>query len=127
MFARGCDSVFDSGGGSPDSDGTTVAATCPDRIAAELPDGDGAELVQAFRTSNKQITLCRTTSGTLYYYGEFSDGREKGIVMEAEQTGEGYEARNDPYRYEIHGGVVTIYRSGAQIGEEDLTPVPSPS
>jgi hypothetical protein len=126
LFAKGCDGAFDSSE-SGGTDGTTVAGTCPPRIAAELPDGDGAELVEAFRTSNKQITLCRTTSGTLYYYGEFSDGREAGIVMEAEQTSEGYEARNGPYRYEIHGKVVTIFQSGRQIGEEDLTPEPSPT
>jgi hypothetical protein len=131
LFARGCDGAFDSGSGSPDgsdgADGTTVAAACPARIAAELPDGDGAELVAAYRTSNKQITLCRTASGALYYYGEFSDGRDKGIAMEAEETGGGYEAVNGPYRYEIHDGVVTIYQSGRQIGEEELTPEPSPS
>ncbi|MET7694176.1 hypothetical protein ABZT06_40505 [Streptomyces sp. NPDC005483] len=126
LFAKGCGSAFDSSD-SGGTDGTTVAGTCPARIAAELPNGDGAELVEAFRTSNKQITLCRTTSGTLYYYGEFSDGREAGIAMEAEQTSEGYEARNGPYRYEIHGKVVTIFQSGRQIGEEDLTPEPSPT
>lgn len=129
LFAKGCDGAFDSGGssGSDGTNDTRVAATCPARIAAELPGGDGAELVEAFRTSNKRITLCRTTSGSLYYYGEFSDGREKGIAMEAEQTSDGYEARNGPYRYEIHGRVVTVYQSGTQIGEEDLTPEPSPS
>ncbi|MFF5480490.1 hypothetical protein ACFY5C_24545 [Streptomyces sp. NPDC012935] len=128
LFARGCADAFDSDGSdSGGSDGTTVAATCPDRIAAELPDGDGAELVRAYRTKNKQITLCRTTSGSLYYYGEFSDGREKGIAMEAEETSDGYEARNGEYRYVIHDGVVTVYQSGTQIGEEEVTPEPSPS
>lgn len=127
-LVRGCDGLLDSGGSDSDgNDGTTVAATCPDRIAAELPDGDGAELVQAYRTKNKQITLCRTTSGSLYYYGEFSDGREQGIAMEAEETSDGYEARNGEYLYVIEGGVVTIYQSGTQIGEEDVTPEPSPS
>ena len=126
LFAKGCDGAFDSSDSGGTND-TTVAGTCPGRIADQLPDGDGAELVEAFRTSNKQITLCRTTSGTLYYYGEFSDRREAGIAMEAEQTSEGYEARNGPYRYEIHGNVVTIYQSGTQIGEEDLTPEPSPT
>lgn len=126
LFAKGCEGAFDSADSGGTND-TGVAATCPTRIAAELPDGDGAELVEAFRTSNKQITLCRTTSGTLYYYGEFSDGREPGIAMKAEQTSEGYEARNGPYRYEIHGKVVTVFQSGRQIGEEDLTPEPSPT
>ncbi|KUL43152.1 hypothetical protein [Streptomyces regalis] len=128
VFVRGCESMYDSDGSdSGGTDDTTVAETCPDRIAAALPDGDGAGLVQAYRTKNKQITLCRTTSGSLYYYGEFSDGREKGIAMEAEETSDGYEARNGEYRYVIHDGVVTVYQSGTQIGEEDVTPEPSPS
>ncbi|OIJ85898.1 hypothetical protein BIV25_42385 [Streptomyces sp. MUSC 14] len=123
LAARGCDSAKGSGGAS----GAGPAPTCPDRIAAELPDGDGAELVKAFRTKNKQITLCRTAAGSLYYYGEFSDGREKGIAMRANTTSSGYEARNGEYRYVIHDGVVTVYESGRQIGEEQLTPEPSPS
>ncbi|MER5221052.1 zinc finger protein [Streptomyces flaveus] len=128
MLAKGCENAFDSDG-SPD-DGSTPAGTapaCPGRIAAELPEGDGAELVEAFRTSNKQITLCRTTDGSLYYFGEFSDQREQGIAMNAEETSDGYEAYNDPYRYVIHDGVVTIYNADTQIGEEKLTPEPSPS
>ncbi|NUK32782.1 hypothetical protein HRW12_03130 [Streptomyces lunaelactis] len=128
LFSDGCRNALDSADG--DGDGSTPAATsdpCPGRIAAEIPQGDGAELAEAFRTGNKQITLCRTTAGKLYYFGEFSDRREKGIVMGAEETADGYEARNGPYRYVIHSGVVTIYESGSQIGEEDVTPEPSPS
>ncbi|GAB7102755.1 hypothetical protein JCM4814A_10690 [Streptomyces phaeofaciens JCM 4814] len=126
LLARGCESLSGDGASGPDGD-TRVATACPARIAAQLPDGDGAELVEAFRTSNKRITLCRTESGSLYYYGEFSDGREKGIAMPAERTSGGYEARNQEYRYEIHDGLVTIYESGTQIGEEKLTPEPSPT
>ncbi|MGK9463887.1 hypothetical protein ACSLFT_28235 [Streptomyces sp. G6] len=127
LLARGCDGVFDSGDDSSGSDDTRTAADCPARIAAEIPGGASAELVQAFRTTNKQITLCRTESGALYYYGEFSDGREPGIAMEAEETSTGFEARNGVYRYEIHDGVVTIYQSGTRIGEETLVPEPSPT
>ncbi|GHE09257.1 hypothetical protein [Streptomyces alanosinicus] len=125
LVSRGCADSSGSGGSS--DTGTRSAPSCPDRIAAELPDGDGAELVQAFRTKNKQITLCRTSAGSLYYYGEFSDGREKGIAMEAETTSDGYEARNGEYRYVIHGSAVTVYESGRRIGREQLAPEPSPS
>lgn len=47
--------------------------------------------------------------------------------MSAKKTGSGYEADNAPYRYVIHDGVVTIYESGNKIGQETLTPEPSPS
>ncbi|MBT2405028.1 MULTISPECIES: hypothetical protein [unclassified Streptomyces] len=117
-----------SGSDSPQADTSpsSTTAPCPGRIADEIPEGDGSELVEAFQTDNKQITLCRTSGGTLYYFGEFSDHREKGIAMRAEKTPDGYEARNDPYRYVIHDGVVTIYKSGDRIGQEPITSEPSP-
>ncbi|MGW0661046.1 hypothetical protein [Streptodolium elevatio] len=102
-------------------------APCPARIAGRLPSGSGAQLVKAFRTANKQITLCLTREGKLFYFGEFSDQREPGIAMPAQATGGGYEASNPPYRYVIHGNVVTVYNAGTQVGEETLTPLPSPS
>ncbi|WP_327672190.1 MULTISPECIES: hypothetical protein [unclassified Streptomyces] len=118
-------STFDNPGGSETSPAST-AASCPDRIANELPSGDGAELVEAFRTDNKQITLCRTEAGKLYYFGEWSDHREAGISMPAKRTDDGYEASNPPYRYDIHDDTVTIYKSGTRIGQEEVTPEPSP-
>ncbi|MFE9859739.1 hypothetical protein [Streptomyces sp. NPDC005780] len=84
-------------------------------------------MVAAFRTKNKQITLCRTSGGDLYYFGEFSDHREPGIAMPAEETSDGYEARNSPYSYRIEKDTVTIYQDGRRIGRESLRPEPSPS
>ncbi len=124
---KSCIGVIESAS-TPDDSGSGPGATasCPERIADELPSGEGAELVEAFRTANKQITLCRTTAGELYYFGEFSDQREPGIAMPAERTSDGYEATNAPYRYDIHDGVVTIYQSGTRIGQEELTEEPTP-
>ncbi|MFG2648340.1 hypothetical protein [Streptomyces sp. NPDC048436] len=127
LLIKGCGDINSSGGDGPGTEPSQKGTSCPGRIASALPSGEGAELVKAFRTKNKQITLCRTESGRLYYFGEFSDHREKGIAMPAEKTSDGYEARNDPYRYRIHDGVVTIYQNGRRIGQEDLTSEPSPS
>ncbi|MEU3742698.1 hypothetical protein AB0E78_37310 [Streptomyces sp. NPDC032198] len=127
LLVKGCGDGLPSGGSDPEPEISPKAASCPGRIASALPSGEGAELVEAFRTKNKQITLCRTEGGRLYYFGEFSDHREKGIAMPAEKTSDGYEARNDPYRYRIHDGVVTIYQNGRRIGQEDVTSEPSPS
>ncbi|RMI41434.1 hypothetical protein [Streptomyces triticirhizae] len=111
---------------STESRAVETREPCPARIDAELP-GVSAELVDAFRTDNKQITLCRTGEGELYYFGEYSDGREPGIPMRARESTGGYEASNGPYRYEISNGVVTIYEDGARIGQEELTPEPDPT
>ncbi|PJM94414.1 hypothetical protein CG719_19510 [Streptomyces sp. CB01373] len=128
VAGRSCISALDSGSSTPDGSDRSPSniVSCPTRIADELPSGDGAELVEAFRTRNKQITLCRTSRGKLYYFGEFSDHREPGIAMPAKRTSGGYEASNPPYRYDIRDGVVTIYKSGTRIGQEELTLEPSP-
>ncbi|MFC9308554.1 hypothetical protein ACFTWH_15160 [Streptomyces sp. NPDC057011] len=130
MLNRGIQDLLKSEGddsGSGSGSTTPTAASCPGRIAEAIPDGDKAELVKAFRTENKQITLCRTSDGSLYYYGEFSDHREPGIAMPAEETTSGFKARNDPYSYRIDGDTVTVYRDGNRIGRETLSPEPSPS
>ncbi|MEU9097817.1 hypothetical protein [Streptomyces sp. NPDC048361] len=127
VFADGCKSFFDDGSASAKPSASASGHPCPSRIADALPSGEGAGLVEAFRTQNKQITLCRTTAGDLYYFGEFSDHREPGIAMRAKKTDSGYEATNTPYRYVIHDGVVTIYESGGRIGQEKVTPEPAPS
>lgn len=124
----GCQSLLMPDSGGSGSGGTSsTAAPCPGRIAKAIPSGHGAELVTAFRTKNKQITLCRTSGGSLYYFGEFSDHREPGIAMPAKKTSDGYEARNGPYSYRIDGDTVTIYQNGNRIGRENLSPEPSPS
>ncbi|QTZ93808.1 hypothetical protein [Streptomyces auratus] len=128
VAAQSCIRALDFGSSTPDGSDTnkSTASSCPTRIADELPSGDDAELVEAFHTGNKQITLCRTSGGKLYYFGEFSDHREPGIAMPAKRTSDGFEASNPPYRYDIHDSVVTIYKSGTRIGQEELTGEPSP-
>ncbi|MFD9207811.1 hypothetical protein ACFVZM_16245 [Streptomyces sioyaensis] len=126
--AQSCIRALDFGSSTPDGSDTSpsTAASCPTRIADELPSGDDAELITAFHTKNKQITLCHTSGGKLYYFGEFSDHREPGIAMPAKRTSNGYEASNPPYRYVIHDSVVSVYKSGTRIGQEELTSEPSP-
>ncbi|WP_221179423.1 hypothetical protein [Streptomyces botrytidirepellens] len=135
-LVKGCDlpDTWNGSSGDPKpSSSAGASGPCPERIASELPSGDGAELVEAFRTQNadssntKNILLCRTTGGDLYYFGEFADQREKGIAMPAKRTDDGYLAENEPYRYHIHDGVVTITRNGTRIGEERLVKAASPS
>jgi len=134
-LVKGCDlpDTWNGSSGDPKpSSSAGAAGPCPERVASELPSGDGAELVEAFRTRNadsgdtKNILLCRTDGGDLYYFGEFADQREKGIAMPAKRTDDGYLAENEPYSYHIHDGVVTITRNGTRIGEERLVKEASP-
>ncbi|MFI2190671.1 hypothetical protein [Streptomyces sioyaensis] len=124
----GCGSIFDSAT-TPDPSSTTASPSgpsCPSRIAAKLPDGEGATLVRAYRTHNKQIMLCRTPGQHLYYYGEFTGRSDTGITMRAKQTSDGYIAWNKPYRYEISGDTVTVTENGRRIGKEHLQRVANP-
>ncbi|MFG2842836.1 hypothetical protein ACGF12_06620 [Kitasatospora sp. NPDC048296] len=137
IVLRSCANAFDAGNrtgpsatsttgeqasGSPDS-----AAFCPPRIAEELPESGKTTLVAAYRTKDKQITLCRTAAGNLYYYGEFTGRPNTGIAMPAIQTTDGFTARNGAYKYEISGDTVVITVDGRQLGREDLTRIESPS
>jgi hypothetical protein len=119
--------IADHGGSSssaapaPTSSTDAASATCPDRIAEKIPQGTGARLVQAFVTSNKEIVLCRTEGGQLYYFGDFTDDPNSSIVIPARSSAGGFTADNGPYRYVIADGYVTIYQNGNQIGREQLT------
>ncbi|MGW3042739.1 hypothetical protein ACWC9T_22470 [Kitasatospora sp. NPDC001159] len=104
-----------------------AAASCPSRIAEELPEGGKAALVVAYRTKDKQITLCRTAAGKLYYYGEFIGRPDTGVAMPASQTPDGFVAHNGEYTYEISGSTVTVTLNGRQLGRENLSGVGSPS
>ncbi|WP_406446864.1 hypothetical protein OHB14_50215 [Streptomyces sp. NBC_01613] len=84
-------------------------------------------MVRAYRTRNNHITLCRTNGGRLYYYGEFTGRPSTGLAMRAEETTDGYVARNGPYRYTIDGDKVIVTQNGRTIGQESLSPEPSPS
>ncbi|AZS74248.1 hypothetical protein DDE74_27805 [Streptomyces lydicus] len=124
----GCASMFDSAV-TPGPSSTTASPSgpsCPSRIAAKLPDGEDATLIRAYRTHNKQITLCRTPGQHLYYYGEFTGRSDTGIVMRAKKTSDGYLAWNKPYQYEINGDTVTVTENGRRIGKEHLERVASP-
>jgi hypothetical protein len=128
LLTRGCEGMSGSDAGTPGSgESETASGTCPERVADALPDGEGAELVDAYTTKDHRIVLCRNAVDDLYYFGEFKDKREKGIAMPAEETDDGYEAYNDEYHYVISGDVVDIYRNDTPIAKENLTPDPSPT
>ncbi|WP_370072605.1 hypothetical protein [Streptacidiphilus sp. MAP5-3] len=123
-----------SGPSGPDATSTaTGVATaeaqqpCPQRVADQLPGGEGASLVEAYTAGTTQITLCLTAEKRLYYYGEFVDEPGTGLVMPATRTAGGIEATNGAYRYVLHGSTVTITLDGSLLAQETLSPLPSPT
>jgi hypothetical protein len=118
--------VFGSGtpGQSTPDPGTEQAAAaqlprstpCPEAVATWLP--SGAVLVAAYTTDRHVVTLCRDSSGQLYY-----DGQVKGapassqthISLRATATATGFVAYNKGYSYEITGSELIVTNNGTEI------------
>ncbi|MFE0024493.1 hypothetical protein [Amycolatopsis sp. NPDC059021] len=128
FVVRGCAEVIKSAGNVPAPGmSTPVVTPCPARIAARLPEGGSAQLVVAYRTTDKQIVLCKHSSGKLYYHGAYTANPEEAITVPATATPRGYLARNGTYEYEIADTEVIVRNNGRQIGRQSLVSWPSPS
>ncbi|MBB6171876.1 DNA-directed RNA polymerase subunit RPC12/RpoP [Nocardiopsis mwathae] len=99
---------------------------CPFHVTRRLPEPEEAVLVEAFMSADKQITLCRTASGSLFYYGEYFAEPENGTLVPAETTDDGYTAESGPYRYEIVGDEVIVFRQGEELSRDLLMPLAPP-
>lgn len=107
--------------------GSAMANTpCPATAATWLPGGgSGSTLVGAYQTNKHLITLCKASSGQVYY-----DGQVKGkpadtdnhISLPATSTGAGWVARNGVYTYTIANGAVVVANSGKVVLNETLQP-----
>jgi hypothetical protein len=98
---------------------------CPASVATWLPGGGGGgELVAGYTTEKHVVTICRDTSGQLYY-----DGLVKGTVansqthisLRASTTASGFVADNKGYVYEISGAQLIIRNNGSEIHRTALT------
>ncbi|ASU84190.1 hypothetical protein CDO52_16575 [Nocardiopsis gilva YIM 90087] len=99
---------------------------CPARIARLFPQPEEGTLVEAFMSADKLITLCRTESGRLFYYGEYYAEPESGTLVPAEVTDNGYVAESGPFRYEISGDEVVVFRNGEELSRDMLMPLTEP-
>ncbi|GAA2015758.1 hypothetical protein GCM10009799_49910 [Nocardiopsis rhodophaea] len=110
---------------SPDERASSApsASDCPVRITQQFPEPEEGALVEAFMSADKLITLCRTDSGRLFYYGEYFAEPEQGTLVPAEATDNGYVAENGPFRYEIVGDEVIVFRDGEELSRDLLMPM----
>jgi hypothetical protein len=127
QFVRGCAEQLSSLGGSQPTPTTPAPYSgCPSRIAAKIPDSDGATVVVAYKTTDKQIVLCKTSAGQLYYHGEYTAQSNSGIAIRASTTSTGYVAQNGKYYYEINGNTVIVRYDGQEF-RQTLTQISTPS
>jgi hypothetical protein len=98
---------------------------CPVAAAKWLPgDGAGALLVESFVTDRFVITLCRDSAGQLYYDGQLAGtavDSSTHISIPAEQTSDGFIARNLTYVYDIVGTQETVANHGKVMSRLSLT------
>ncbi|SFW77095.1 hypothetical protein [Amycolatopsis australiensis] len=112
------------------STSTTTPATpadkpCPGDAARYLPGGDGTALLVA-QTAKSLVTVCRVPDGRIFY-----DGQARGqaasdathIVLPAQESGDGFVAKNGDYRYTIAGGRLVVSDGDRVLSDEELTTV----
>jgi len=109
-------------GSTTSGGGSSSAVACPSEVAQGLT-GE-TTLVARYRTDKHTVTLCRDTSGQVWY-----DGRVTGaaitpsthILLKATPTANGYVANNSGYGYEIDGTQLTTTKSGKVLSHDQLT------
>ncbi|HEU5470846.1 MAG TPA: hypothetical protein VFV67_09350 [Actinophytocola sp.] len=111
---------------APRAPGASSAPACPEDVATWLPgSGQSAALVAAYTTDRFTITLCRDEFGQLYYDGQITGeevSSDTHISIPADETADGFIARNGSYVYEISGLEILITRAGEEIARWELTP-----
>ncbi|GGK16364.1 hypothetical protein GCM10011583_55340 [Streptomyces camponoticapitis] len=87
----------------------SAGTPCPAEIAARIPDGSGAVMLNHYVTDLHDITLCRAADNTVYYHGGLLDRPDAGtITIPATETSTGYRAPTGDYLYEIDGSRVLV-------------------
>lgn len=82
---------------------TPGAPACPSSVARDLPSGAGAgsTLIGISTTSTYTITLCKSTSGQIFYHGVNKRRPSLQITLLAHRINAGYLAVNGAYEYEV--------------------------
>lgn len=109
--------------GSAPSQAAPTGVPCPSTAAMWLPGGGaGSVQIDGYTTDQFVITICRDSTGQLYYDGQIANQAvtsDTHISIPAQQTADGFVASNKGYVYQISGTQETVTNAGNQI--EQLT------
>jgi hypothetical protein len=104
---------------SPNIQAAPAGVPCPAAAAMWLPaGGTGSVLVDGYTTDRYVITVCRDSTGQLYYDGQIANQavtNDTHISIPAQQTADGFVATNNGYVYQISGTQETVSKGGNQI------------
>jgi hypothetical protein len=105
--------------GSAPSQAAPTGVPCPSVAAMWLPGGGaGSVLIDGYTTDQFVITICRDSTGQLYYDGQIANQAvtsDTHISIPAQQTADGFVASNKGYVYQISGTQETVTNAGKQI------------
>ena len=96
---------------------------CPSHVAATIPDGNGSTLIAAYQTTDYYVTLCQTTSGEDYYFGENKQDSSLRITLPAHDDNGTYTATNKGYAYQVDGQDLVVTHDGKTEIDQSLSPV----
>lgn len=94
--------------------------SCPDEAAIRLPAGEreSSQLVETRETNQFRVTICKGTSGALYYYGVALDNASLWIDLPATRSGDGYVAVNGDTEYDVQSRTLIVRRNGSDIVDQ---------
>ena len=110
---------------APDSTAAQSASTgaaCPADVAATIPDGSGSTLIAAYDTSEFVVTLCRTSTGVIYYHGRNKKDTSQQITLLATEVNGAYRAVNSGYTYLVTNKDLIVAHDGTTLLDQRLTP-----
>jgi hypothetical protein len=95
-----------------------TGAPCPAVAASTMPETATALLVG--RSSSVAVTVCRGTSGHLYYFGANPSTRVT-VTLPAVRAGSAWTASDAGLTYVVDPAHVAVQRGGAPVADEPLT------
>jgi hypothetical protein len=100
----------------------STGAACPADVAATIPDGSGSTLIAAYDTSEFAVTLCRTSTGAIYYHGIDRKDTSQRITLLATKVNGTYRAVNNGYTYLVTNRDLIVAHDGTTLLDQRLTP-----
>lgn len=119
LLAANCHTLIGlipAAGSAPGTQAAPTGVPCPSVAAMWLPGGGaGSVLIDGYTANQFVITICRDSTGQLYYDGQIANQAvtsDTHISIPAQQTSDGFVATNKGYVYQISGTQETVTNAG---------------